>query len=109
MFVRQHGHDPAVHLGIYRFDGDPNELIPAYDRLMAGLPAEQVSFHACAVRPDGITIYDACPSEEAFRRWVSSPGLAEAFSSAGLPQPAISDVPVHAAMVDGVPFPAGPS
>jgi hypothetical protein len=45
-----------VHLGIYDFEGDPGELVAAYDRLMAGFPESMIVFHACAVREDGITI-----------------------------------------------------
>jgi hypothetical protein len=55
-----------MYLGIYDIDGDPDELLAAYDRVMARMPEGQVYFHACAVRENGITIYDACPTREAF-------------------------------------------
>ena len=90
-----------MHLGIYHFAGDPKELRAAYDRLLAGMPTGQITLHICAVRPDGITIYDTCPSEEAFRNFSSNPALQEAFAAAGLPEPEISGLPVHAAWVDG--------
>ncbi|HEY6067424.1 MAG TPA: hypothetical protein VIU81_01940 [Gaiellaceae bacterium] len=93
-----------MHLGIYRFDGDPEELLAAYDKLMAGMPPGQAIFHACVTRPDGVTVYDACPDEAAFRRWVGNPGLQDAFAGAGLPSPEITDAPVHNALVDGRPF-----
>jgi len=93
-----------MHLGVYRFDGDPGELLDAYGRLMEGMPPGGSALHACVVRTDGITVYDTCPSEEAFRGWVSNPKLAEAFTAAGLPQPTITDGPVHSLLVDGQPY-----
>jgi len=96
-----------MHLGIYRFAGDPQDLLTAYDRLMAGMPKGQILFQTCVVLEDGITVYDACPTEEAFRGWVPDPRLADAFAAAGLPQPTIDDAAVHSAFVDGEPFPAG--
>ena len=48
-----------MYLGIYDIAGDPRELLAAYDRVMAGMAEGQVFFHACAVRENGITIFDA--------------------------------------------------
>jgi len=53
-----------MYLGIYDIDGDSRELLVAYDRLIAGMPEGQLFFHACAVRENGITIFDACPTKE---------------------------------------------
>ena len=86
-----------MHLGVYEIDGDPDELLAAYDRLMAGMPAGQVDFHACAVREGGITIYDACPTKEAFERFSSGPEFRAAAEAAGLPFPTrIAGLPLHA-------------
>jgi hypothetical protein len=91
-----------MHLGIYEIDGDPGELLVAYDRLMAGMPAGQVDFHACAVREHGITIYDACPTKEAFERFSTSPEFRGAAEAAGLPWPSrIEGVPLHVVRVRG--------
>jgi len=84
-----------VHLGIYRFAGDPAELLPAYDRMLAGMPPELIIFHACAAEPDGITIYDACPTREAFERFSTSSEFRAALAAAGLPEPAIESAPLH--------------
>jgi len=77
-----------MYLGIYEIDGDPNGLLAAYDRLIAMMPEGQVVFHACAIRENGITIFDACQpkrcssssrpprSFEAQPRLQASPGLA---------------------------------
>ena len=87
-----------MHLGIYRFAGDPAGLLPAYDRMLAGMPPGMIVFHACTVEPDGITIYDACPTREAFERFSTSPEFSAALAAAGLPEPAIESAPVHKAV-----------
>lgn len=86
-----------MHLGIYTFTGDPDELLSAYERLMAGLPADGSDVHLCVRRPDGITIYDTCPSREAFEQFSTSRGFRDALTAAGLPAPAIADAAVHTA------------
>jgi hypothetical protein len=90
-----------VHLGIYEFRGDPEELIAGYHRLMAMMPSDATVWHLCARRDDGIVVYDTCPSEEIFRGFSTSPGFHEAIAAAGLPEPAVSDVPVVAARSAG--------
>ena len=90
-----------MHLGIYEFHGDPDELLAGYHRLMASLPAGNVSWHLCARRNDGIVIYDTCPSEEVFRAFSSAPGFHQAIAAAGLPDPAISGAPVVSARAAG--------
>ena len=93
-----------MHLGIYEIDGDLRELLVAYDRLMAGMPEGQVFFHACAVRENGITIFDACPSKEAFEKFSTSAEFRSAAEAAGLPSPSkIEGLPLHAVHArDGV-------
>ena len=90
-----------MHLGIYRFDGDPDELLTAYERLMETIPPGNVGVHLCAVRPDGITLFDTCPSQAVFERFTSDPALQQAFTAAGLPRPAIDDLPVYVARGPG--------
>jgi len=93
-----------MHLGIYEIDGDPDELLLAYDRLTVAMPDDQVHFHACAVREEGITIYDACPTKEAFERFSTSAEFRSAADAAGLPWPStIVGLPLHAVRArDGV-------
>jgi hypothetical protein len=93
-----------MYLGIYDLDGDPDELLAAYDRVMAGMPDDQIHFHACAVRENGITIYDACPTKEAFEKFSTSAEFRSAAEAAGLPSPSkIEGLPLHAVRArDGV-------
>jgi|tagenome__1003787_1003787.scaffolds.fasta_scaffold17677992_1 hypothetical protein len=90
-----------MHLGIYEFRGDPEQLLLAYERMMASMPAGNTSWHLCARRDDGIVIYDTCPSEDAFIAFSSSPGLQQAFAAAGLPAPVITGIPVVSARAAG--------
>jgi hypothetical protein len=93
-----------MYLGIYDIDGDSRELLVAYDRLIAGMPEGQLFFHACAVRENGITIFDACPTKEAFERFSTSAEFRNAAEAAGLPWPSkIEGLPLHAIRArDGV-------
>jgi hypothetical protein len=87
-----------VHLGIYRFAGEPAELLSAYDRMLESMPPDTIFFHACTVEPDGITIYDACPTREAFERFSTGPEFRAALAAVGLPDPEIRDAPIHNAV-----------
>jgi hypothetical protein len=92
-----------MYLGIYEIDGDPDELLAAYDRLIGMMPEAQVVFHACAVREDGITVYDACPTKEVFEQFSTSPEFRGATEAAGLPWPRrIEGLPLHAVRAKGV-------
>jgi hypothetical protein len=73
-----------MFLSAYHFDGDPTVLVPAYDRLMSGFPPDAVELHACVVTEHGITVYDGCPSREAFEEF-SRGGFPSAVAAAGLP------------------------
>jgi hypothetical protein len=90
-----------VYLGIYDFDGDPGELLVCYDRMMGSFPAGMIMFHACVVRDGGITIYDACPTQEAFERFSTGETFEQALAAAGLPRPSIEGRPLHAALGPG--------
>ena len=79
----------GAFLGAYRFDGDPEELLAAHDRLMAGFPPDMIEFHVCIARPDGITIFDACPDEATFAGFSTSPEFRGALEGVGLPEPTV--------------------
>jgi hypothetical protein len=85
-----------MYLGVYEIDGEPDTLLAAYDRLMTAMPEGQVVFHACAVRENGITIYDACPTKEAFEQFSTGADFRAAAEAAGLPWPdRIEGYPLH--------------
>jgi len=90
-----------MFLGSYRFEGDPAELVPAYDRLVAQLPEESISLHVCVVDEGGLTVFDACPTREVFLAFSAGPDFTTAVAGAGLPPAAVTPLgEVHHARVD---------
>ena len=79
-----------MFLGSYRFEGDPAELVPAYERLMAGFPPDACLLHVCTVDDGGITVLDACPSREVFAGFSTGAEFRSAIADAGLPQPTVT-------------------
>lgn len=93
-----------MYLAAYRFDGDPDDLLAAYDRFVGGFPAGSFTLHACIQRGGGITIIDACPTEQDFRSFSSSPEFLGALTAAGLPRPTVEPLgEVHALHVASEP------
>jgi hypothetical protein len=79
-----------MFLGRYDFDGDPDELLRAYDRFLAAVGLDGVWFHICIRRDGGISIYDTCPSAEVFESFSTSPDALGAMTAAGLPTPSVT-------------------
>lgn len=78
-----------MYLGSYRFDGDPEQLTAAYDRLLEGFPPDAILWHTCVRRDDGLTVYDACPTRDEFARFSTDPQVLGAMAAAGLPAPVV--------------------
>jgi hypothetical protein len=93
-----------VFLSAYHFDGDPVALAAAHDRLYKRFPPESLDLHVCILEADGITVFDACPSAEAFATFSQSAEFRQALADAGLPQPQLEPLgEVHDVRVrDGV-------
>ena len=86
-----------MHASIWRFRGDPEELLRAYDAMVAEIPAANMRLHLCLRADDGILLVDTCPSRQAFESFAGGafPALRERH---GLPEPEwVEDFPVHAA------------
>ncbi|MFJ6199228.1 hypothetical protein [Micromonospora sp. NPDC092111] len=82
-----------MFLGVYHFDGDHAALLPAYDRLIAGLsPDTTITLQLCLATDRGISVYDACPSRESFRTFAAGADIRRAFAAAGLPEPHIEEL-----------------
>ena len=91
-----------MHGSVWKFRGDPDELLEAYDGLVAEiLPAVMV--HVCLRAPDGILLVDTCPDRAAFERFAGGDDFRALRERHGLPEPErVDDFPVHAAVVDGI-------
>jgi hypothetical protein len=92
-----------VHASIWTFRGDPEQLLDAYDALIAEiLPVVQL--HLCLRTPDGILLVDTCPDHDAFERFAASDDFRALRERHRLPDPErVDDFPVHAAIVDARP------
>jgi hypothetical protein len=90
-----------MHTSLWRFTGDPDDLLARYDAMVADIPSASMRVHLCLRTPDGIVVVDTCPSEAVFRAFCSGafPALRDKH---GLPDPdRLEDFPVHAAFVNG--------
>lgn len=83
-----------LHAAILRFRGEPADLVPRYDALVAEF--DDLLIHLCLVAPDGLVVVDTCPDEASWNRFIASGLLQDAVARHGLPQPAIEAHPVHA-------------
>jgi hypothetical protein len=90
-----------MHAFIWRFTGDPDELIASYDALIDEISRSSMRFHACVRAPDGIMVFDTCPTREAFEEVRASDWWHDAPERHGLAQPQIEDFPVHVAFANG--------
>ncbi len=91
-----------MHASIWRFRGDPDELMQSYEALVAEIPAENMRLHLCLRADDGIVLVDTCPSKEAFDGFFAGEGFRAMREGAGLPDPVrVEDFPVEVAFVDG--------
>ena len=81
-----------MYLGAYHFDGEPDTLLAAYDRLMASYPPGSITLHVCVERREGISVYDACPSRVVFDQFSTGPEFRAAIDGAGLPTPRVEQL-----------------
>jgi hypothetical protein len=91
-----------MHTSIWRFAGDPDALLRAYDAMAAEIPAGSMRLHLCLRAPDGMVLVDTCPTPEAFEAFAGSEAFAELRRRHGLPEPLwLEDFPVHTVFADG--------
>jgi hypothetical protein len=91
-----------MFLGIYRFEGDATQLRQAYDRMIDQIPHAGLHLHVCVADPDGLSVYDACPSKEIFLSFAASPEFNGVMKASGLPPPRVTPMgEVHTAFIAG--------
>ena len=84
----------AVHASIWKFAGDPDDLLARYDAMMGEIGAGNLRLHICLRADDGIVMLDACPSKEAFEAFATSDAFRELRERHGLPEPVqVDDFP----------------
>jgi hypothetical protein len=91
-----------VHASIWKFAGDPDDLLARYDAMIAEIGAGGLRLHVCLRAEDGILMLDASPDREAFEALAASAGFRELRERHGLPGPErVDDYPVHLAYAGG--------
>lgn len=91
-----------MHASVWRFVGDPDDLEERYLALLAGIPESNQVFHAAVRTPDGLLIFDTCPSEDVYRQFFAPGGPAMAlFEKHGLVPETREDYPVIRAYAGG--------
>lgn len=91
-----------MFIGSYRFDGDPTTLLAQYEAMLDAIGEDRIDLQLCVVDDEGITVYDTCPSEEAFHAFSRGDDLRGAVASVGLPVPVVRPLgDVRTAVVDG--------
>jgi hypothetical protein len=86
-----------MHCSVWRFRGDPDALERGYRAVMEQVPASNHVLHAAARTPDGLLIFDTCPSEEAYHAFFGSEQVRAMLAEHGLRDGAVEDFPVLAA------------
>jgi hypothetical protein len=90
-----------MHASIWRFRGDPDELLRACEAMLADVPASSLTLHLWLRASDGILVVDTCPSREVFEGFAAGP-FPELRARYGLPDPErVDDYPVAAAFAAG--------
>ena len=91
-----------MHASIWRFAGDPDELLRSYESMVAEIPAANMRLHLCLSDADGIVLVDTCPSKEVFDSFFAGEGFRSLLERHGLPEPTSrEDFPVHGAWIEG--------
>ena len=91
-----------MHASIWKFTGDPDELLARHDAMLAEVPTDGFVAYLCLRAPDGILLVDTCASQQAFEAFVTSDWIADLRRRHGLGDPTeVRDYPVHTAVVAG--------
>ena len=83
-----------MHCSVWRFRGDPHALERGSRAFMERIPESNHVLHAAARTPDGLLIFDTCPSEEAYRAFFGSDEARTLFAEHGLVGGVVEDFPV---------------
>lgn len=91
-----------MHASVWRFRGDPDDLLRRYDAMVAEVPEASMRLHLCLRASDGMVLLDTCPSRAAFEEFANGEPFRLLRDRHGLPTPErVEDFPVHAAFVEG--------
>ena len=87
-------------LVLFKWEGDPDELLAAYDRELAHpAPREQPRriSHTCARADYGMVVVDVWESAEDFQKMMNDPEFQKNLEASGTPEPQLVEIyEVHA-------------
>ncbi len=91
-----------MHASIWKFRGDPDDLLRRYDAMMGEIGAGNMRLHLCLRARDGIVLVDTCPNAEVYEAFAHGEVFRALRERHGLPEPAeLDDFPVHVAYAGG--------
>ena len=91
-----------MHASIWKFAGDPDELLRRYDAMLDEIPRARMRLHVCLGALDGIVLVDTCPTREVFESFALGNDFRALRERHGLPEPSkLEDFPVHRAFIAG--------
>ena len=91
-----------MHASIWKFAGDPDELLRHYDAMLDEIPRAKMRLHVCLGAPDGIVLVDTCPTKDVFESFARGDDFRALRERHGCPEPSkLEDFPVHRAFIDG--------
>jgi hypothetical protein len=94
-----------MHASIWKFVGNPDELLPRYDAMVAEIPVANLRLHLCLRTADGIVLVDTCPTREVFQAFVHGEGFRSLRARHGFPEPVqVDDFPVLRGFAEGGPI-----
>lgn len=92
-----------MHASIWKFDGDPDELLRRYDAMLEEIPRARMRLHLCLRTADGVVWVDTCPTKEVFDSFAQGDDFRALRERHGFPEPArLEDFPVHRAFIEGL-------
>ena len=95
-----------MHASIWRFAGDPDDLLRRYDAMLEEIPEANMRLHLCLRAHDGFVLVDTCPTKVVFDEFVLGDSFRLLRARHGLPEPVrLEDFPVHRAFANGAEFP----
>jgi hypothetical protein len=91
-----------VHASIWRFVGDPSQLLRRYDAMLAEVPTANMRLHLCLQSADGFVLVDTCPTKQVYDAFAKGEAFRSLRDRHSLPAPVeLADFPVHVAIADG--------
>ena len=92
-----------MHASIWKFTGDPDELLQRYDTMVEEIPRARMRLHICLRAADGIVLVDTCPTKEIFESFAQGGDFRALRERHGFPEPEkLEDFPVHRSFIDGL-------